>query len=616
HGVLPSKPALPGSGVGLLVRGHCGLLSLRLVQRLRGGAGETQGVETTGGSGGDALGERDLVRHRVERRVVGPVGKGVVHRRCGRDLLVERLGAEDLFDRADRRYLRVVGADHRAMLSPGADDLDRCAVAVDVVGSILAVVLEDEDGGVLPVLAVRDRVDDLALCKITVGNPGLRIRRPAGVVAGQPHHIEVGRTVLLEVLLPDLVAVDVRDRQVEGRGQRVGDVIQRRNHRAVVALQLRGAQLGRVTAALDTLARAVVLLPRTRRPALHVLELAVVLGGRAGGLDGGPEEPRALVPEDVLLGVVAALVLTRRRLGVLGIVTLHQPVMALSGVRADVVGVVVETELCGQRVLVRRGLLAKLRQGRVAVARSDVAEHLIVGAVLLDQQEDVLDGRRVTNARGNGCWRGFVARGLLDIVVSPTVLGEDGAGVLGNVLVARKREASQRCGGAVRVVAGHGNGSLSLVRRDAGTPCVNAAGVGDDDRTTDSGEGRGVVVRWQQAHVADRLLRLAVVAVDRNSIGTPQADEQVAVGGQGDAVRRVTDGGRRPRLSLDRLHDLVGGRVDDRDSVTVRVRDEQRVALAVHRGGVKAHSDRSDCRRRVRGVDDAYGSGFRGAKVA
>src|SRR5579875_1247458 len=215
--VLAGEPGLPGSGGGLLVRGYRGLRRLRLVQCRRRGAGAAQGVQAAGRRGGDGLGERNLVRHRVEGLVVGLAGEGVVHRRGRGDLLVQRLGAEDLLDRPDDRQLRVVGVYDLAVLGPGADDLDRRAVAVDVVGAVLTVVLGDEDGGVLPVLAVRDRVDDVTGGEVVVGHPGLRVGRPAGVVAGEPDHVEAGRTVLLEVLLPDFVAVDVRDREVERR---------------------------------------------------------------------------------------------------------------------------------------------------------------------------------------------------------------------------------------------------------------------------------------------------------------------------------------------------------------------------------------------------------------
>src|SRR5262249_5970306 len=155
------------------------------------------------------------------------------------------------------------------------------------------------------------------------------------------------------------------------------------------------------------------------RLALRVLELAVVARGVAGVLHGGPQEAGTLVAQDVFLGVVAALILTRRRLGVLGVVALHQPVVALRRGRADVGHGVVETELLGQRVLVRRHLRSELRQVRVTVALGHVAVHLVVGAVLLDEQEDVLDRRRVPDARRDRHGLGFAALGLLRVVLAP-----------------------------------------------------------------------------------------------------------------------------------------------------------------------------------------------------
>src|SRR5919201_3029454 len=189
-------------------------------------------------------------------------------------------------------------------------------------------------------------------------------------------------------------------------------------------------KLGGVTAVLDALDRAVVVLPGTGRLALRVLELTVVARGLAGALDRRPQEARPLVAQHVLLGVVAPLVLTRGRLGVLGIVALHQPVVALGRIRADVVGVVVETELLRQRVLIRRDPRPELRQGRVAVALCHVAVHLVVGAVLLDQQEDVLDRRGVTYASRDRHGLRPAAAGPLDVVPAPAVLSEDRAGVL------------------------------------------------------------------------------------------------------------------------------------------------------------------------------------------
>ena len=60
---------------------------------------------------------------------------------------------------------------------------------------------------------------------------------------------------------------------------------------------------------------------------------------------------------------------------------------------AGTVVVVEQRELLGQRVVIRRDVASELHERRIAVALRHVAEHLIVGAVLLDDVEDVLDRR-------------------------------------------------------------------------------------------------------------------------------------------------------------------------------------------------------------------------------
>ena len=49
--------------------------------------------------------------------------------------------------------------------------------------------------------------------------------------------------------------------------------------------------------------------------------------------------------------------------------------------------------------MIRRGRFVEQRQRRIAVAFADFAEHLIVGAVLLDDVDHVLDGRRLSRLR-------------------------------------------------------------------------------------------------------------------------------------------------------------------------------------------------------------------------
>ena len=147
--------------------------------------------------------------------------------------------------------------------------------------------------------------------------------------------------------------------------------------------------------------------------------------------------------QNVVLGIVAADVLPGAGLGVLRVVCLHQPVVPLGGVGADVVQVVVEAELLLQRMLVGCDSLAELRQRRVAVTSGVVAVDLVVGAVLLDDHEDVLDRGRVPETLWDGDRICLGSGCLLDAVRAPGVLGEDRRGVLADLLVVGQREAGQ-----------------------------------------------------------------------------------------------------------------------------------------------------------------------------
>ena len=73
--------------------------------------------------------------------------------------------------------------------------------------------------------------------------------------------------------------------------------------------------------------------------------------------------------------------------------------MAHLGVDVEVVE---EDELGGEGVGVRGHLLAEEGQVRVAVALRQVAEHLVVGPVLADDVEDVLDRRGLAGRARDG----------------------------------------------------------------------------------------------------------------------------------------------------------------------------------------------------------------------
>ncbi|KDN82231.1 hypothetical protein KCH_59400 [Kitasatospora cheerisanensis KCTC 2395] len=471
-------------------------------------------------------------------------------------------------------------------------------MAVHVVQAGLRVVLDHEDRGVLPVRAVADLVDDLPDRQVVVGDLGGRVGGAAGVVAGQPQHVEVGGAVPLEVLLPDLRPVDVRHAGVELREGRHRHAVQRGDRRGGDQL-VRGAAAG----GLHGLGVAVQVLPgRAGRLGEELVELAEVPHGLPGRLGAAPQGAAGLVAERVVLGVVAADVLAGRGLGVLRIVGLHQPVVALGGVGADVVRVVVQAELPGQRVLVGRHVLAELGQRRVAVALRQVAEDLVVGAVLLDDQEDVLDRRRVADPVRDGHGLVLLAGGGLGGVVGPVVLREHLAGLLPDHLVAGQGEAHHAGGGVVGGVAGRGGRAER----------VDAAGVGDQDLVAGGGDLRREVVGGQQADVARRLLR-ARVPVDGDRVGPAEGDQQAAVVGEGHRVGLVADRRLGPRLGGDGLDDPVLGGVDHRDAVGGGVGDEHRAVLGVHGGRVQADVDGGGRGGRVRRVDHADRAGGGGA---
>ena len=111
------------------------------------------------------------------RRQVGLVLEAVAHRRGRQVELVHRRQAEDQLDRLDHARLVVVGVIDELAPRVRADDQRHGAVAVDVVEAVLRIVLDDEDAGVLPELALADRLDDLPQRQVVVGHHGPRRRR-------------------------------------------------------------------------------------------------------------------------------------------------------------------------------------------------------------------------------------------------------------------------------------------------------------------------------------------------------------------------------------------------------------------------------------------------------
>ena len=170
--------------------------------------------------------------------------------------MVHGLQTENLLDRAGHVDLRVEGAvfgDPSAgaigvhlLFDVGADDIARAAVTVDVVDAGLRIVFLDEDRRGGPDGAVADGVDKAANGQVVVGLHDLSRRRAASVVGTDPHELQLGHPivldVVLEVLIPDIEAELVGDAQVELRIvlHRVVDQVRERRVRGdrVVVVEL------------------------------------------------------------------------------------------------------------------------------------------------------------------------------------------------------------------------------------------------------------------------------------------------------------------------------------------------------------------------------------------
>ncbi len=129
---------------------------------------------------------REHVHLRHDRRVGRRDGvglKGVEHG-CGASVVLGHgREAEDQFHCADHASGRIHGAVDKVALAPGADDEADGAMGVDVVGAVLRVVFDDEDGHLIPKSAAAGGFDDAAKTEIVARDAGFR-REGAGFGSG------------------------------------------------------------------------------------------------------------------------------------------------------------------------------------------------------------------------------------------------------------------------------------------------------------------------------------------------------------------------------------------------------------------------------------------------
>ena len=83
-------------------------------------------------------------------------------------------------------------------------------------------------------------------------------------------------------------------------------------------------------------------------------------------------------------------------------ISLRTPTMAQCRLIAGRVVIVQKNIGLGERVVIGSHVTSELHQGRVSVSARDVAEHLVIGSVFLDDVEDVADGRWLARSHRNG----------------------------------------------------------------------------------------------------------------------------------------------------------------------------------------------------------------------
>ncbi|MCZ7640843.1 MAG: hypothetical protein M5U12_35175 [Verrucomicrobia bacterium] len=120
-----------------------------------------------------------------------------------------------------------------------------------------------------------------------------------------------------------------------------------------------------------------------------------------------PEEARRRIGERVVLVLAHAVRVAARparegTLEVIGAEGAGAPLVAVGAEDAGAIGVVEDHELADELVLVRSDAFAKDAKARVAPALGQRAEDLVVGPVLLDDVDDVLDEARLADALGDG----------------------------------------------------------------------------------------------------------------------------------------------------------------------------------------------------------------------
>ncbi len=281
--------------------------------------------------------------------------------------------------------------------------------------------------------------------------------------------------------------------------------------------------------------------------------------------------------------------------------------MSVSGLPAWVVEVIKQRKSLDERMCIWRDLtegcvIPKDRQSGIAVAAGYVAQHLIVGAIFPDDDEDVLDLRRSADPLRDGKRLGvrLASGGRVDVLCKIPMV----------VLEYLLRQRAQRTGGGygnnadraqvlVRVEADDAMSfsvgvfrCLRRRRRHGKARCANALIVCDYERVLRGIQHDRAGRVANRDHSLDRS-RTAVEVYHSDGVGMVERDVGDVLGLiDGDRVRlpaigwTFLTGDCDGQPKVNRLHHLVGLHVDHRDGVAIGIRDQQMLAPDGHAGRV------------------------------
>ena len=306
-----------------------------------------------------------------------------------------------------------------------------------------------------------------------------------------------------------------------------------------------------------------------------------------------PDEPRGRPGEGVhTIFAFAARVAPRKRGADLAFAIAVgdgtvRPLMAVGALHTATEGVVEQYELARQFVLVRRHLGPEDAQAGVAVALRQVAQHLVIRPVLLDDVDDVLEHAGLAHALGHrpgGLTRARRQPRFGDLRIAHVDQG--GGGQRREFLVRGQRQQRERSEKVLRVQF-HGRVLLENLRR------ADAFDVGDSERVALG------VKRHRAGEPADRdqaeHLGLALLRVEPDhgdGVLRAVAHEEpaaVAVKGQRIRLRSERVGGRL--ASPDLFDHLVRPGVDHAERIAAGISDDDVAAIgrSGHGGGVQFH---------------------------